>query len=151
MGSSECPAKIVAQFRPPQNTVCQEACEWPKSHISVMSAEQRKQWIAAAPDTVQHMNEDDAARLQIVPVVTCKPANMNICIHASSTMAFALCWQGWASPARAPHSASPCRPPAMLAFVEAIPRQPDYTQVAAAADRLMPSRFPQQMYTRSDC
>ena len=39
----------------------------------------------------------------------------------------------------------------MLAFVEAILPQRGYTQVAAAADRLMQSTLPQQMYTRSDC
>ncbi len=39
----------------------------------------------------------------------------------------------------------------MLAFVEATLRLPGYTQAAAAADRLMQSTLPQQMYTRSDC
>ena len=39
----------------------------------------------------------------------------------------------------------------MLAFVEAILRQPGYIPVAAAADTLMQRTLPQQMYTRSDC
>ena len=134
-----------------------------KKHSSIMSAEQSKQGVTAAPDIIQHVNDDAAARLQIAPLVcdqhntslqgplhACKPASMDTCM-SSSQVAFTWCQQGWRSPARVPHSASPCRLPVMLAFVEAILRLPGYTQVAAAADRLLQSTLPQQMYTRSDC
>jgi len=41
MGSSECPAKVAAQFMPPpKKTVCQEARVWPKN--AVASCQQSK-------------------------------------------------------------------------------------------------------------
>ena len=120
-----------------------------------MSAEQSKQSVTAAPDVIQHLNDDHADRLQIAPPVWKQPnTRLQDPLHAckpASPVAFTYCRQRWRSPARVPHSASPCRPPVMLAFVEAILRQPGYTPVAAAADTLMQSTLPQQMYTRSDC
>ncbi len=54
---------IVAQFRPLQNTVCQEVTCMADKHMSAMSAEQSKQSVTAAPDIIYHVNDAAADRL----------------------------------------------------------------------------------------
>jgi len=70
MGSSECPAKVAAQFMPPPKKQSVKRHAYGEKCSSVLSAEQNKQSVTAAPDRVQHVNDDAAAdRSHIAPLV----------------------------------------------------------------------------------